>query len=160
MLQTLTKALHLLFYYSKIWSPHGRTPRTALTATWILRAHHLWAHTAAQEMGQQGSEQTGPLGPCLNAVTLSYLCPGGYHHHQSSFLSPAHPHIYSSHSCFIRRKQHTKKIQWQSSKQQNKGSNISHPCSWLLKVNWAQLSLLCLQTEHTSWKTCEDNIFK
>lgn len=91
ILLTLAKALQLILYYSKIRSWHGRTTRTALTAT-------------ARKTGQLDSDRISSPGPCLNAVTLSHFCPGGYHHHWS-FLSSAHSQINSAYNYFIRRKQ-------------------------------------------------------
>lgn len=145
ILLTLAKSHHLIFYCSKkflcsiILSPHGKTTGTALTANWIPWPHHSSVHMASWEISQSGSELNRPLGPCLNTAASSYPCPGGYHYHWSPSLSSAHPKINSAHVSFIRRNQLTQR---NSTKHQNKGSDISHPCSWLLSLLSSAINIM------------------
>lgn len=81
-LLTLTKAINLIFYDSKIhvffhveeppeqdWQQLGYCGLTRM----------FW------ETNQLCSEQGRPLGPPLGAVTWSYLCPGGYQNSMTVF---------------------------------------------------------------------------
>lgn len=111
-LLTLAKAICLIFYDSKIHIVffHMEEP---LEQHW-QQLGYCGLTWLVWKMDQLCSEQGRPLGPCLGAVTWSYLCPGGYQNSMTAF------------------------------KHQKKGSNIIQLFRWVLKVLWAQPSLLCL----------------